>query len=244
MRWLLIVLVVLVLPLLISASLLAGSRPAHWSMARWDSSALAPEPDQHPDAVVQVYAARAWGWRGAFAVHCWVSFKPENARSYDRYEVVGFGVSRGAPAIRRNLRPPDGRWAGNEPMLLADVRGPEAAAAIPKLQDAIRRYPYAQSYWTWPGPNSNTFVAYLAREVPELRVALPSTAIGKDFLPDGQLVASAPSGTGFQISLGGLFGITLAIEEGFELNMLGLVVGLDPKRLAIKLPGIGNLGPI
>jgi hypothetical protein len=237
------ILIVFFVPLLVSAVLVYNARAEHWSRTRWDSAELAPDPATHPEAVVQVYAARAWGWKGAFAVHCWVAFKPENAAGYDRYEVVGWGVGRGAPAVRRNLRPPDGRWAGSEPVLLAELRGSEAAAAIPRLEAAIDRYPYHGNYVTWPGPNSNTFVAWLAREVPELRLALPSTAIGKDFLPGGQLVATAPSGTGFQVSLGGLLGLTLAVEEGIEVNFLGLVVGVDPKRLAIKLPGLGQLGP-
>ena len=79
--------------------------------------------------------------------------------------------------------------------------------------------------------------------MPELRVTLPSTAIGKDFLAGGQLAAWAPSGTGFQLSFAGLMGVTLAMEEGLELNLLGLVIGVAPKRLAVKVPGIGELGP-
>lgn len=229
-------------PPLISTALVRAGQVEHWSRARWDSAELAPAPEEHPEAIVQVYAARAWGWKGALAVHCWISLKREGATGYDRYDVVGWGVGRGAPAVRRNLRPPDGRWAGNEPVLLAELRGPAAEAAIGKLEAAIARYPYARAYTTWPGPNSNTFVAWLAREVPELRLALPAHAIGKDFLPNWRVVAMAPSGTGFQLSLAGLFGVTFAVEEGFELNLLGLVVGLDIKRLGIKLPGLGTLG--
>ena len=230
-----------VLPILVSAGFIVSARADHWSRARWDATGMAPAPDEHPEAVIQVYAARTWGWKGALAVHSWIAFKPEGAAAYDRYEVVGWGVDNGAPAVRRNLRPPDGRWAGNDPTLLLDLRGPEAAALIPKLQDAIARYPYARAYLTWPGPNSNTFVAWLGREVPELRLTLPPTAIGKDFL-GGQLAARTPSGTGLQLSLGGLLGISVGIEEGIEVNVLGLVLGLDPKRLGIKLPGIGQLG--
>lgn len=231
-----------ILPLAISVGIVLGARAEHWSRARWDSSGLSPDPAAHSAAVVQVFAARTWGWKGALAVHSWISFKPEDATGYDRYDVVGWGVGRGAPAVRRNLRPPDGRWAGNEPMLLAELRGDAAAMAIPKLEDAIARYPFRDRYLTWPGPNSNTFVAWLAREVPELRVKLPGTAIGKDFLPGGQLVAAAPSGTGFQLSFAGLLGLTLARAEGLELNLLGLVIGLDPSGPALKLPGIGRLG--
>jgi hypothetical protein len=242
MRLLLLFLILIVVPLLVSVGLVYNARAEHWSRARWDSAQLAPEPREHPEAIVQVYAARTWGWKGAFAVHSWIAFKREGAPAYDRYDVVGWGVGRGAPAVRRNLRPPDGRWAGSDPELVAELRGEAAAAAIPKVEDAIARYPFRDRYLTWPGPNSNTFVAWIAREVPELGVALPSTAIGKDFLPGGQLVAWAPSGTGFQLSLGGLLGVTLARGEGLEVNLLGLVVGLDPSGPALKLPGLGRLG--
>lgn len=241
MRTALWLLILFVLPLLISAGLVVSARAEHWSRARWDATGMAPAPDAHREAVVQVYAARTWGWKGAFAVHSWLAYKPEGAPAYERWEVVGWGVRKGVPSVRRNLRPPDGRWAGSDPTLLVDLRGTAAAAAIPKIQDAIARYPYADGYVTWPGPNSNTFVAWIGREVPELGLTLPPTAIGKDFL-GRQLAAPTPSGTGLQISLGGLLGVAVGLKEGVELNLLGLVVGVDPFGLAIKLPGLGRLG--
>jgi hypothetical protein len=238
----LVVIAVLVAPVLWSAGVVLGQAPSHWSRARWDSTGLAPDPAGHPEPIVQVYAARTWGWKGVVAVHSWIVLKREGAPAYERYEVVGWGVRNGGSAVRRNLRPPDGRWAGNDPELLVDVRGPRAAAAIAKIEALIASYPYESSYLTWPGPNSNSFVAHLVRSVPELHTELPPTAIGKDFLANGQLAAWAPSGTGFQVSLGGLLGFTLALEEGLELNLLGLVIGIDPLDLAIKLPGIGRIG--
>ena len=89
---------------------------------------------------------------------------------------------------------------------------------------------------------ANTFTAYIAREVPELGLDLPSNAIGKDFLPGGALFAAAPSGSGFQVSLYGLAGVLLAIDEGLELNVLGLNIGIDAAVPALKLPAIGRLG--
>ena len=99
-----------------------------------------------------------------------------------------------------------------------------------------------QKYRAWPGPNSNTFTAFVAREVPELGLDLPSNAIGKDFLPGGALFATAPSGSGFQVSLCGLAGVLLAVDEGLELNILGLNIGIDAAVPALKLPAIGRLG--
>jgi hypothetical protein len=231
----------LVVPHVVVAIGYAANGFDHWSRASWDSTGLAPDPATTQEAVVQVYAARAWGWRGVFGAHTWIAMKPEGARGYDRFDVVGWGVHSGAPAVRRNIRPVDGHWAGNPPQVLLERRGPEAQALIGRLQEAIAAYPYPDLYRTWPGPNSNTFIAHLAREVPELRLAMPPLAVGKDYLGP-RLVARTPSGTGFQVSLLGVLGVSLGLAEGLELNLLGLTLGVDPLGLAVKLPGFGRLG--
>ena len=79
--------------------------------------------------------------------------------------------------------------------------------------------------------------------MPALRLDLPPTAIGKDFLGTTELIARAPSGSGYQASLFGALGILLAVEEGLEVNILGLTFGIDPLDLALKLPGLGRIGP-
>jgi len=202
---------------------------------------LAPPPAVYPAAIVQVYAARTVGWRGAFGVHTWVAVKPANAQDYTVYEVIGWKLRWDDSAVSIRSRDPDGRWFGNEPELLADKRGAEAEALIPRIDKAAKSYPYAAEYSAWPGPNSNTFTAWITREVPELRVDLPPTAIGKDYL-GSSVIASAPSGSGGQFSVAGLLGVTLSSVEGLELNLLGLTFGLDPWPPAIKLPMLGRLG--
>jgi hypothetical protein len=213
-----------------------------WWELRRDPSGQAPDPAETPDAVVQVYAARAVGWRGVMAVHSWIAVKPSGAAAYTRYEVMGWGVGNGSPAIRVNRSGPDNYWFGSRPDLLADRRGAGVDELIDRLQAAVEAYPYPDSYRTWPGPNSNTFIAYLGRAVPELRLDLPATAIGKDFIPGGAPVAMSPSGTGVQLSLFGLLGVMAGVEEGLELNVLSLTFGLDVKRPALKLPVVGRLG--
>jgi Protein of unknown function (DUF3750) len=212
-----------------------------WYMARQDSTGLAPDPATTREAVLQVYAARTVGWRGVFAVHTWISVKPSDAQKYTRYEVIGFGVDRGLPAIRIDRMGPDNYWFGAAPELLLDRRGDGVDALIEKVQAAVKTYPWPDEYTTWPGPNSNTFTAWIAREVPELRLSLPSIAIGKDYL-GAVPVGRAPSGTGGQLSLFGVAGAMVALDEGLEVNLLGLVVGLDVKAPAILLPLIGRLG--
>ena len=220
-----------------------GGQAVDWRSARRDSSGLAPDPALTREAVIQVYAARAVRWRGAFGVHTWITAKPQGAEQYTRFEVIGFGVARGVKAVRVHSGVPDGYWFGRRPTLLREVRGgPEVDRLIERLHAAATSYPYDGEYRVWPGPNSNTFVAHLARALPELRLELPPTAIGKDYLPGGALLARSPSGSGLQLSLGGVLGVTVALEEGLEFNLLGLTAGIDLWPPALKLPGIGRLG--
>jgi len=224
------------------ASCAALPRDPSWWQARRDSSEQAPDPATTPDAVLQVYGARAVGWRGVLGVHTWIAVKPSGAPAYTRYEVIGWGVDRGTPAVRVNRTGPDNYWFGSRPERLVDLRGDGVDALIARVEAAVRAYPYPSTYRTWPGPNSNTFTAYVGRAVPELRLDLPPTAIGKDYLPGGVPVGPSPSGTGVQLSLLGLAGLLVGWEEGIELNLLGLIFGVDLKNPALKLPGVGRLG--
>ena len=212
-----------------------------WYAARRDATGLAPDPATTPEAVIQVYAARAVSWRGTVAVHTWIAVKPTGAPRYTRYEVIGFGVQHGLPAVRVDRMGPDNYWFGARPELLLDRRGPGVDRLIRQVEAAIKAYPWPDTYTTWPGPNSNTFTAWVGRQVPALGLTLPSIAIGKDYL-GAVPVARAPSGTGVQLSLFGVAGGMLALDEGLEINLLGLVVGLDVKAPALLLPGIGRIG--
>ena len=78
--------------------------------------------------------------------------------------------------------------------------------------------------------------------VPELQTALPPTAIGKDFPYNGDVFGPTPSGTGVRITLGGYLGLTIGWVEGIEINFLGAVFGIDLRRPAVKLPGLGRVG--
>src|SRR5882724_4309018 len=236
-----LVLLTCVLGAAAGCSTLERTRGNWWELSR-EPSGQAPDPSTTPEAVVQVYAARTVGWRGLLAVHTWIALKPGGAPGYTRYEVIGWGVDRGMQAVRVNRTGPDNFWFGSRPAVLVDLRGGDAEPVIEKIQAAVAAYPYRDSYRTWPGPNSNTFTAFVGREVPELRLKLPSTAIGKDYLVGGAPIGMAPSGTGLQISLLGLVGVLGAWEEGVEVNVLGLAFGLDVKRPALKLPALGRLG--
>jgi hypothetical protein len=215
---------------------------ADWRTASREPAGLAPDPATTPEAVVQVYSARAVSWRGWFGVHTWVAVKRTNAAEYTVHEVMGWRLKRTGTAVVERHRAPDGYWYGSRPELLGDIRGPGVEAIIDRIEVAAREYPYPTRYHVWPGPNSNTFTAFILRRVPELRVDLPPTAIGKDYL-GWKSVGKTPSGTGGQASLFGIVGVAAGIEEGVEVNLLGLTFGVDPKSLSLKLPLVGRIGP-
>ncbi len=215
------------------------NRAWSWSRANWSSSGILPPPASEQGAVVHVLAGRTGGWKGVFAHHTWVVTKPAGARRYTRYDVVGWGRP-----VRTDNWAPDGNWYSNKPAILVTLKGPRAAEAIGHIERAVADYPFSApgSYRAWPGPNSNTFISHIAREVPELAPGLLPTAIGKDFTPDFLHASLAPSATGVQISVRGLLGITVAWVEGLEVTFMGAVVGIDIRRPALKLPGWGRIG--
>jgi len=137
---------------------------------------------------------------------------------------------------------PDGRWFGHRPQVVFAADGEAADALLPKIQTAITGYAWRNEgdYRAWPGPNSNTFVAAIIDAVPEMRIALPPTAIGKDYPYDGKWLRLTP--TGLRLTLGGYGGVTIGWVEGIEVNILGAVAGLDIRHPAVKLPGFGRIG--
>lgn len=210
-----------------------------WRDAPRHSAGIAPDPTKTPEAVIQIFSARAFNWRGYVAVHPWIIVKRSGADKFTRYEVVGWG---GGPSLKENYALPDGYWFGAEPSIMAEFRGDGVDLLIDRIEAAVASYPYKDRYRTWPGPNSNTFLAHVARNVPELRLDIPANAIGKDYRDWDAPIALAPSGTGVQLSMLGVAGVTLALEEGIEVNVLGLNLGIDFLRPALRVPGLGRIG--
>lgn len=222
--------------------LLFSCATTNWQTANKDSAGIAPKPSEEKRAVVQVYAARTYGWRGYFGVHPWISVKEKDGDHYKVYQVIGWRARRGLSVVSIEKDEPDRYWYGSKPNLILDLRGAPAESAIPKIHAAALAYPYQNAYRLWPGPNSNTFVAHVNRSVPELEVELPPNSIGKDWIDDGDLFGKSESGTGFQFSILGALGFTLGLAEGVEVNVLGLTFGIDLWRPALKLPMIGRIG--
>lgn len=229
------------LPLVVSALLYAvDGTGANWRTADRSSIGVLPAAATHPAAVVRIFSAQTVRWRGILASHSWIVFKPQGAASYTRYDYTAWGEL----PIRVNGFEPDGRWFGHAPQIVFAADGADAAVLVPKIEAAAARYTWrnAGDYRAWPEPNSNTFVAAIMDAVPEMRVTLPPTAIGKDYPYDGKWFRLTPSGTGVRLTLDGYGGVTIGWIEGIEVNILGAVAGIDIRRPAVKLPGLGRFG--
>ncbi len=217
---------------------LARGWPESWRTASWSSSGLLPEASSVPEARVMILAARTGRWKSIFAEHTWIVVKPRGAGAWTRFDVVGWG-----DPVHRDVHAADAFWYGNRPYVVREIGGAEAAALIPVIEASVSRYPFADrgSYRVWPGPNSNSFVAWVVRDVAAFEAELPVVAVGKDYLGSGLRIAQAASGTGYVVSVAGLIGITAALREGLEISILGNTVGVDFDDLAIVLPALGKL---
>src|SRR5450759_352994 len=226
-------------PLITRAALYAaGNGPRSWREADWSSTGTLPQAANDTAARVIVFTGTAGAWKGIFAVHSWVVLKPANAKAWTRYDVVGWGNP-----VRTNGWPPDGRWFGNVPVAIADISGADAEKLIPRIEATVTayRFNHAGDYRIWPGPNSNSFTAAVLRAVLELGVALPPNAVGRDFRA-GFYAGRTDSGTGVALNLAGFAAVKLGWVEGVEVNLLGLVAGLDLRHPGVKLPGFGRIG--
>jgi hypothetical protein len=160
---------------------LTGCTTKDWRTASRESAGIAPNPAMSREAVLQIYGAPAWGWRGWFAIHTWIAAKPTDEASYTVYEVIGWRQRQGLPVVRIEKDLPDRYWYGERPRLLKEFRGAGVDKLIVAVDHAAKSYPWPDMYNAFPGPNSNTFTAWISRQVPELGLQLPFSAIGSGY---------------------------------------------------------------
>lgn len=213
-------------------------RPSSWRSANWSSTGLLPPASKHRGAGVYILSARTGGFKGAFAVHSWIVLKDQGTSTYERYEKVGWGKP-----VRRDAYDADAAWYSNQPWVVAGLEGAKAETVLTKVRSAIASYPFAErgDYHIWPGPNSNSFVAYVLRHVPELNAVLPPNAVGRDY-PSRGWFAIDPDGRDIHLSLAGFIGLSAGWRSGLEFNLLGQTAGVDIARPALKIPAIGRVG--
>jgi hypothetical protein len=99
---------------------------------------------------------------GAIAVHYWFVVIDEACGETHRWEVwqsMNAG-GRSIGHVHCDLKTPEAGVGGGPSRVAMQWRGGEALA-IRAVLEAASAYPYCTRYRFWPGPNSNTFVAWV-----------------------------------------------------------------------------------
>lgn len=208
-------------------------------------SCRAARPSQIPtkeDWIVAVKSCRLGTspqWYKRFAHHAWIDLKRGDEGQWERLESLGpLGI--GQTALSPEEARLDRRLEGESVRLLGLVTGEEARRAIDGIdarsKELARKY---EDYVAWPGPNSNTFVAEVARGVPELAFVFDPNAVGKDYGGwfDAGLTASR---TGVRVDTLPL-GVALGLREGVELHVAQLTLGLSFDPPGLSLPFVPQI---
>jgi hypothetical protein len=117
---------------------------------------------------------------GPLAVHHWfVVFDGDECHRWEVWQTKNAGGTCFGH-VHRDLKAPDAGVGGGQARLAAEWHG-EAAGKIARVLKDVQRYPYCGRYRYWPGPNSNTYVAWVLREA-GVRHRLARRAIGKGYL--------------------------------------------------------------
>jgi len=117
---------------------------------------------------------------GVIAWHYW--FVVNDETGCHRWEVWqtknagGFCIGH----VHRNLKAADAGVGGGPSRVAARWDSEDARRIAQVLQNA-QTYPYCERYRLWPGPNSNTFVAWVLRQA-GIEQKLNPRGIGKNYL--------------------------------------------------------------
>jgi hypothetical protein len=209
-----------------------------WRTATHRATGLAPDPATHREVIVQVYASCTFGWR----VHSPCtrgSAKFAGAERYTRHEVIGWRMyGRSTVDYRRWRR----MRSGTARPRLVTTFAANAQIRLSRACPPQRLHPYASIYNDGRDPTATRSSRCRSRDSGTR--AQPAAARHRQGLSSaGQPVARAPSGTGYLVSIGGIVGLMLAGVEGLEINLFGLVAGIDFRHPALKLPGLGRIPP-
>jgi hypothetical protein len=118
---------------------------------------------------------------GAIAEHYWfVTFDPSGA--CERWEVwqTQNAGGRSFGHLHCDFKGPGDGVGGGPSRVIAQWGGGDALNVLEVLKSAEQTYPFRECYLPWPGPNSNTFVAWVLLRA-GIEFALSWKAIGKDF---------------------------------------------------------------
>lgn len=218
-----------------------------------------------PDEDLVQLQVRRFFFAGRFAVHPWFLAFDASERTFECWELWTYGqepegefwVSEQA-AYSSDGREPEPVRASTfrygsiratrgittpswpvEGVVLEEWRGEEAR----RLLEILRRpedYPHRNRYHLWPGPNSNTYVAWALRRA-KLSCDLHPLMVGKDCVGWWGLGAAlSTTRTGLQVETP-IVGAKVGLKDGIEVHLFETTFGLDLWPPALKTP-LGRFG--
>lgn len=139
-------------------------------------------PNTEATCEVRLYSATIPGIIGLIAAHYW--FVTDDKSGFHRFEVWQTPVERNWPMCRghvqRDLMLPMTNVGGGKTKLVTTWKSNEALRIQTALHNATSTYPYYHKYSPWPGPNSNTYIAWILKQA-NIKHGLGWNALGKHF---------------------------------------------------------------
>jgi hypothetical protein len=101
---------------------------------------------------------------GALAVHYWFVVLDEGGcHRWEVWQTKNAGGDRCIGHVHRDLKAPEEGVGGGGSRVEKQWVG-EEARRIARILECVDTYPWCQRYRYWPGPNSNTFAAWVLRQ--------------------------------------------------------------------------------
>ena len=159
-----------------------------WNQADWSSAGLCPRrAPSRRRWCTSTPRARAAG-RASSPTTAGSSSRRTAPARYTRYDKVAWGQP-----VKTNNWAPDARWYGHRPALVGAVEGPAAEALIPKSAPPSRAIPTSTRRLLGVARPQLQLVRRLcAAAIPEAGIALPPTAVGKDWRVDARHLRPYP----------------------------------------------------
>ena len=135
---------------------------------------------QPPECVVELRCAPL-PFLGFLADHYWFVVLDEGSGTCHRWEVWQSKNAGGRSIghVHCDLKEPDAGVGGGPSRVVTRWRG-APAVALRRVLERPDDYPHCHRYHYWPGPNSNTFAAWVLRTA-GIEYELDRRAIGRDY---------------------------------------------------------------
>lgn len=186
-----------------------------------------PRAPAGEDWIVQLRYATLPRPLSVLAIHHWfVLFDPRDA-IWRRWEVWQ-DPDRGGTSwghVHRDLMHPDRPVGGGPCVVEREWTGEEARRLTEVMEASPSRYPFPTRYRAWPGPNSNTYAAWVLEQA-RISHSFDPRAIGSGYMPTGgALRVGSP-----------LAGIRVQAGRAAEILLLCLTFGVEVDPLALRTP--------